>query len=44
MLCLLLDGRRRREGKKKKKGGVFPGLNLPCWLCCGSQMLGIAKG
>jgi hypothetical protein len=42
-----LDGGRRRERKKKEKKKKFlwgrrvsPGLDPPCWLCRGSQLLG----
>jgi hypothetical protein len=48
----LLDGGRRTEGKRKKKRRekllwgrrISPGLDLPCWLCHGSQLLGAIKG
>jgi hypothetical protein len=49
----LLDGGRRREGKKKEKmkekkflwrRRVSLGLDLPCLLCSGSQLLGAIKG
>jgi hypothetical protein len=49
----LLHGRRRREGKKKEKEKrkklpwerrVSPGLDLPCWLCRRSLLLGAIKG
>jgi hypothetical protein len=47
----LLDGGRKREGKKTKRREkspwrrkVSPGLDLPCWLCHGSQLLGAFKG
>jgi hypothetical protein len=47
----LLDGGRRREGKKKEKKTtkllwerkVSQGLDLPCWLCSGLQLLGAIK-
>jgi hypothetical protein len=47
----LLDGERRGEGKKKEKGKkspwgrrVYLGLDLPCWLCSGLQLLSEIKG
>jgi hypothetical protein len=42
-----LDVGRRREGKKKKSflgRRDFLRLELPCWLCCGLQLLGAIKG
>jgi hypothetical protein len=47
----LLNIGRRREGKKKEKEKISPwqrrvslGLDLPCCLCCGLQLLGAIKG
>jgi hypothetical protein len=47
-----LYGGSRREGKRKEKENkksawgrrVSPGLDPPCWLCCGWQLLGAIKG
>jgi hypothetical protein len=47
----MLDGGRRRERKKKRKRRKniamweedSPGLDLPCWLYSGSQLLGVMK-
>jgi hypothetical protein len=49
------DGGRKREGKEKEKRKenrkkslwgmrVSPGLDPPCWLCSGSQLLGAIRG
>jgi hypothetical protein len=41
-----MDEGEERERKKKREvaGEVFHGLYLPCWLCCGLQLLGAIKG
>jgi hypothetical protein len=54
LLRFPLYGGQRREGKKKEKKKkekkslwakrVSPELDLPCWLCSGSQLLGAIKG
>jgi hypothetical protein len=45
---LTLDGRRKRERKKKIiwpwERKLSPGLDSPCWLCSGLQLLGAIKG
>jgi hypothetical protein len=47
MLCHLLDvGEEKEKKEREREMAVFfsPGLDLLCWLCCGSQLLGAIKG
>jgi hypothetical protein len=46
MLYFCLMEEEEKERKKKSPWGrrVSPGLDLPCWLCCKSQLLGAIKG
>jgi hypothetical protein len=43
---LMEEGEEKGEKRREIASGrrVIPGLDPPCWLCCGSQLLGAIKG
>jgi hypothetical protein len=45
-VCLIKEGEEKERKKKTIAWGrsVSPGLDLPCCLCCSSQLLGAIKG